>query len=62
MKPAPRDSRELVAWAASILERERQRGTTGAVRVEVHEGVIQRVRIESVEKPVDGAIASQQKT
>lgn len=43
--------RELLAWVASILERERQRGTTGAVRVEMHEGVIQRVRVEAVEKP-----------
>lgn len=47
----PTDSKALLAWVASILERERERGTTGAVRVELHEGVIQRVRVEAVEKP-----------
>ena len=43
--------RELLAWVASIVERERKRGTTGAIRVEMHEGTVQRVRVESVEKP-----------
>lgn len=43
--------RELLAWVASIIERERGRGTTGAIRVEMHEGKVQRVRIEAVEKP-----------
>lgn len=51
MRPSPRDNQELLAWVAAILERERERETTGSVRVEVHEGNIQRVRIEAVEKP-----------
>ncbi len=50
MKPAPRSEQELIAWAASIIERERGRGTSGAIRVEMHNGVIQRVRVESTEK------------
>lgn len=54
MKPAEKDPQKLVAWVASIVERERQRGTTGAVRVEIHEGTVQRVRVESVEKPEEG--------
>lgn len=45
--------RELLAWVAAILERERSRETTGAVRIEMHEGKIQRVRVESVERPGD---------
>lgn len=42
---------ELIAWVASVVERERQNGTTGSVRVELHEGQVQRVRLEAVEKP-----------
>lgn len=45
--------RELLAWVATIIERERGRETTGAIRVEMHEGKVQRVRVESVEKPGD---------
>ena len=40
----------LTAWVASIVERERQRGTSGSVRVEMQGGVVQRVRVEVVEK------------
>jgi len=42
--------RELLAWAASIIQREQQRGTSGHVRVEMQGGVVQRVRVEQVEK------------
>ena len=45
------DHKTLLAWVASILERERGKGTTGRVQVEMHEGTIQRVRVEAVEKP-----------
>ena len=43
--------RELLAWVATILERERGRECTGAIRVELHQGKIQRIRVEAVEKP-----------
>ena len=43
--------RELLAWVATIIERERGRGTTGSIRVEMHEGKVQRVRVETVERP-----------
>lgn len=51
MKPAPRSHRELLAWAAAIIERENGRGTTGEVRIQLHEGVIQRVKVEATETP-----------
>jgi hypothetical protein len=51
MKPAPRDHQDLLAWVAAIIEREHGRETTGEVRVQMHGGVIQRVRIEATETP-----------
>lgn len=42
---------ELMQWVNHVMERERKRGTTGEVRIQMHEGVIQRVKIESTEKP-----------
>lgn len=51
MKPAPRNHRELLAWAAAIIEREYGRQTTGEVRIQLHEGVIQRVKVEATETP-----------
>lgn len=46
----PQSERDLLAWAAAILARERDRATSGAIRVEMQNGVIQRVRVEAVEK------------
>ena len=43
--------KELLAWVAAILQREQSEGTTGEVRVQLHEGIIQRARVEKVEKP-----------
>lgn len=51
MKPSPRTHAELLAWVAGILERENCRSTTGEIRVQLHEGVIQRVKIEATEVP-----------
>ena len=51
MKPSPRGHQELLAWVAAIIDREHQRGTTGEVRVQLHEGTIQRARIEATETP-----------
>lgn len=49
-------SKELLAWVASVIQREQKRGTSGALKIEFQGGVVQRVRVESVEKPpkVDG--------
>lgn len=54
MIPEPREHRDLLAWAAAIIDREHCRGTTGEVRVQLHEGIIQRVRIEATETPPKG--------
>lgn len=51
MKPSPRDPEELMAWVNGILQREHARGTTGEVRIQLHEGVIQRAKIEATEAP-----------
>lgn len=50
MSQEPTTEQQLLAWAAAIIERERDRSTSGAVRVEMQNGVIQRVRVEAVEK------------
>lgn len=46
-----RAHRELIAWAASIIDREHNRKTTGEIRIQLHEGNIQRARVESTEVP-----------
>lgn len=48
--------RELLAWVSSRLQQAQREGVTGEVRVQLHEGVVQRVRQESVESApkVDG--------
>jgi hypothetical protein len=51
MIPEPREHRELLAWAAAIVDREHGRGTTGEIRIQLHEGIIQRVRVETTECP-----------
>jgi len=45
------ENRELLAWTASVLSREMGNHTTGEVRVQIHEGTIQRVRVERTERP-----------
>ena len=47
----PENSRELLAWAASIISRELGNHTTGEVRVQIHEGTVQRVKVEKTETP-----------
>lgn len=47
-------SQELLEWALSVIRREQERGTTGEVRIQLHEGVIQRARVEQTEKPPCG--------
>ena len=47
----PENNRELLAWAASVISREMGNHTTGEVRVQIHEGTIQRVRVERTERP-----------
>lgn len=44
-------SQELLEWALSVIQREAARGTTGEVRIQLHEGVIQRAKVEQTEKP-----------
>lgn len=52
MKPSPkRDDRELLAWAASIIQREQGRGTFGVVSIHLQGGKIERVKIETTELP-----------
>lgn len=45
------NDRELLAWAASTLSREMGNHTTGEVRVQLHEGTIQRLKVERTERP-----------
>lgn len=47
----PENRRELLAWAASIISREMGHHTTGEIRVQIHEGTIQQVRVERTERP-----------
>ncbi len=47
--------RELIAWAAALLQREHKRGKPGEVRVQMHEGVIQRTRVRYEEGAQDVA-------
>lgn len=39
-----------VDWALQIIQREIGNGTTGEVRIQLHEGVIQRAKVEKTEK------------
>lgn len=45
------NNRELLAWAAAVISREMGNHTTGEIRVQLHEGTIQRVRVEKTERP-----------
>ena len=47
----PDNSRELLAWAASVISRELGNHTTGKVIVHLHEGTVQRVQVERTERP-----------
>lgn len=47
----PDKNRELLAWAATVISREMGNHTTGKVTVQLHEGNIQRVDTERVERP-----------
>lgn len=51
MKPAPREAQELLTWVLGILQREHSRNTTGEIRVQIHEGTVQRVKVEQTETP-----------
>lgn len=49
--PEKRSDTELLAWAASILQRAQSDKTTGVVRISLQEGVIQRANVERIEVP-----------
>jgi len=52
MKPSPkRDDRELLAWAASIIQREQGRGTFGTISIKMQGGKIESVKTETIEIP-----------
>ena len=51
MRPEPRSNEQLLAWVAQIIRYEQERKTNGEIRVQLHEGVIQRAKIESTETP-----------
>lgn len=43
--------RELLAWAASVIQREQAAGTFGVVAVHMERGRIARVKVERTEVP-----------
>lgn len=51
VKPAPRDDVELLAWAASIVQREQKGETYGRVVIRMEKGRIVGVTIEKNELP-----------
>lgn len=53
MKPGARDDRQLLAWAASLLQREQDRESYGTVTFNFEKGRIVRARFEHSEKPPD---------
>lgn len=55
MKPAQRSDTELLAWAASIIQREQQRGTFGVLQIHMQGGRIVRVKTEQTEEPPKAA-------
>lgn len=58
MKPSPkRDDKDLLAWAASIIQREQIKGTFGVVSIHLQGGKIERVKIETTELPGEPAPA-----
>lgn len=53
MKPAPRSDVELLAWAASMIEREQTEKKYSIVSVHLEAGKITRARVERSERPGD---------
>ena len=51
MKPSPRSPQELLAWAASIIEKEQRERSFGTVTIHVESGVITRAHVARSEMP-----------
>ena len=51
MRPAPRSETELLAWAASIIQKEQHDQSFGTVTIHIEKGVITRAKVERSEMP-----------
>lgn len=51
MRPAPRSESELLAWAASVIQKEQRDKTFGTVTIHFEEGTIVRAKVERSEMP-----------
>lgn len=53
--PEKHSNKELLAWLASIVQREQQKGTFGVISVHMQGGKIVRVKTEQTEEPPKAA-------
>lgn len=51
MKPAPRSDAELLAWAASIIQKEQCDKSYGTVTIHLEGGIVTRAKVERSEQP-----------
>lgn len=51
MKPDLKDNRLLLAWAASLIEREQKDHSHARIEVHIEAGVITRAKVERSERP-----------